>query len=209
MKHMAIAMGLAAALAAAGAVFVHGDTAFMTSQDNNHKIVDALVANDQNEAEDRQAIGELANESATLRPTMVASTSKLSFSSLPGDGVPVDAAQPIDLNGLTLEALNACAGQDGIVEVTGGSLHNLSAYAACGETVGQKLDTASSVRASFADAQTPVTLSPQWNAPSNVHLRPRFGHALGPAQEAFDLLKPGSAPPASSGAQSTSDYRPT
>ncbi len=213
MKHMAIAMGLAAAIAAAGAVFMHGDTAFFTAQDDNDKVVDALVANVQNEAGDVPAAVALANNGEMIRPTRIASTNKLSFATRPGDEVPVDVAQPVDLNGLTLEALNACAGQADIVEIAGelpgGSLHDLSAYAACGETVGQKLDSAPSIPASFAEAQSPETLSPQWNNPSGVHLRPRFGHALGPAQEAFDLLKPGSAPPASSGVQSTSDYRPT
>lgn len=213
MKHTAMAMGFAAALAAAGAVFLHGGTAFFSAHNDDDKVVDALVADIQDQAGEPQDAVTPSSESETIRPTRIASPEKRAYGVRPGDGVPVDAAQPVDLNGLTLEALNACATQAGMLDVNGEalgvSLHDLSAYAACGETVGQKADSQPSVPVSFAEAGTPAPNSQPWNSASNVRLRPRFGHALGPAQEAFDLLKPGSAPPASSGVEPTSDYRPS
>lgn len=208
MKRVAMATGLAAALAAAVAVLSHGDPAVFFKTDSGTQPVELAgygnFANSGAVSDSTEAVHGrgFAGRPDTInaRPGLPDSEDRLETDLAGGPG----NAALIVATGCRTEN-DEIAGQGLDAE---GSIHALTGTALCGTLASDQADAGALPEREFAELEMPDSLTARSNVPDSLKLRPRHGQALGPTVETFDLLKPGSAPPASSSASSTSDYKP-
>lgn len=207
MKRVAMATGLAAALAAAVAVLSHGESAVFFKNDSGKQPAEvAGYGNPASTGADSVGAGLVNGRNFAERPGII------NAFNLPDSE---DRLETALAGGLTDAALTEATGcRTDRDEISGkqlhaeGSIHTLTGITLCGTLITDTVEAGAQPQLEFAELEMPDSLTARSNMPHSLKLRPRHGQALGPTVETFDLLKPGSAPPASSSASSTSDYKP-
>lgn len=204
MKHFAMAIGLAAAVATAAAVLSHGEAAVSETET-------ATLVPVQRPASADSVVAEPAfmpsRASAPLQSDLMPAGQLTPAAGTHAAAVESDQGV---LRNSVLDIRMECARLD--AESWGfnaeRSIHTISGWINCDELdeLVESADVAAQVEIAALDVQDTAVAA--WSANPRAQLRPRHGQALGPMVETFDLLKPGSQPPSSSGSKTTSDYRP-